>query len=49
MGLGGWASFGHRMNLLETCEEQLDVVSRFFGELGNERERLLYVQERVAA
>ena len=48
-GLAGSASFRHRMNQLETCEEQLDEVSRFFGELGNERERLLYVQERVAA
>jgi hypothetical protein len=37
------------MNQLETCEEQLDEVTRFFGELGNERERLLYLQERVAA
>jgi tRNA-dihydrouridine synthase B len=48
-GLAGSASFRHRMNQLETCEEQLDEVNRFFGELGNERERLLYVQERVAA
>ena len=48
-GLAGSASFRHRMNQLETCEEQLDEVSRFFGELANERERLLYVQERVAA
>jgi tRNA-dihydrouridine synthase B len=48
-GLAGSASFRHRMNQLETCEEQLDEVSCFFGELGNERERLLYVQERIAA
>ncbi len=48
-GLAGSASFRHRMNQLETCEQQLDEVNRFFGELGNERERLLYVQERVAA
>jgi tRNA-dihydrouridine synthase B len=48
-GLAGSASFRHRMNQLETCEEQLDEVTRFFAELGNERERLLYVQERVAA
>jgi tRNA-dihydrouridine synthase B len=48
-GLAGSASFRHRMNQLETCEAQLDEVNRFFGELGNERERLLYVQERVAA
>ena len=48
-GLAGSASFRHRMNQLETCEEQLDEVNRFFGELRNERERLLYVQERVAA
>jgi tRNA-dihydrouridine synthase B len=48
-GLAGSASFRHRMNQLETCEEQLDEVTRFFGELGNERERLLYLQERVAA
>jgi tRNA-dihydrouridine synthase B len=48
-GLAGSASFRHRMNQLETCEEQLDEVNRFFRKLGNERERLLYVQERVAA
>jgi len=48
-GLAGSASFRHRMNQLETCEEQLDEVNCFFWELGNERERLLYVQERVAA
>jgi tRNA-dihydrouridine synthase B len=48
-GLAGSASFRHRMNQLETCEEQVNEISRFFGELGNERERLLYVQELAAA
>jgi tRNA-dihydrouridine synthase B len=48
-GLAGSASFRHRMNQLETCEEQRDEVNLFFGQLGNERERLLYVEELVAA
>ena len=48
-GLAGSASFRHRMNQLETCEEQLDEVNLFFGQLGNERERLRYVEELVAA
>jgi len=48
-GLAGSASFRHRMNQLETCEEQRDEVNLFFGQLGNERERLRYVEELVAA
>jgi tRNA-dihydrouridine synthase B len=48
-GLAGSASFRHRMNQLETCEEQRDEVNLFFGQLRNERERLCYVEELVAA
>jgi len=48
-GLAGSASFRHHMNQLETCEEQRDEVNLFFGQLGNERERLRYVEELVAA
>jgi len=48
-GLAGSASFRHRMNQLETCEEQRDEVNLFFGQLGHERERLRYVEELVAA
>lgn len=48
-GLAGSASFRHRMNQLETCEEQRDEVNLFFGQLRNERERLCYVEEIVAA
>jgi len=48
-GLAGSASFRHRMNQLETCEEQRDEVNLFFGKLRNERERLCYVEELVAA
>jgi tRNA-dihydrouridine synthase B len=48
-GLAGSASFRHHMNQLETCEEQREEVNLFFGQLGNERERLRYVEELVAA
>ena len=48
-GLAGSASFRHRMNQLETCEEQRDEVNLFFEQLGHERERLRYVEELVAA
>ena len=48
-GLAGSASFRHRMNQLETCEEQLDEVNLFFEQLRNERERLHYVEELAAA
>jgi len=48
-GLAGSAGFRHRMNQLETCEEQRDEVNLFFGQLRNERERLCYVEELVAA
>jgi len=33
-GLAGSASFRHHMNQLETCEEQLDAVNRFFEQFG---------------
>lgn len=47
-GLAGSASFRHRMNQLETCEEQRDEVNLFFDQLRHERERLRYVEELVA-
>src|SRR3989475_4871123 len=39
-GLAGSASFRHCMNQLETCEEQLDAVNRFFEQFGRENLRL---------
>jgi tRNA-dihydrouridine synthase B len=47
-GLAGSASFRHRMNQLETCQEQLDEVDLFFEQLGHERERLRYEEELAA-
>ena len=47
-GLAGSANFRHRMNQLETCEEQRDEVNLFFDQLRHERERLSYVEELVA-
>jgi tRNA-dihydrouridine synthase B len=47
-GLAGSASFRHRMNQLETCREQLTAVNEFFGQLGQEHERLRYEEELAA-
>jgi tRNA-dihydrouridine synthase B len=44
-GLAGSASFRHRMNTLATCEEQLEAINRFFGELATADRRLRYVEE----
>ena len=47
-GLAGSASFRHHMNQLETCEEQLDAVNRFFEQFGRENLRLRYEVELAA-
>jgi len=47
-GLAGSASFRHRMNQLESCEEQLDAVNGFFERLGREDSRLRYELELAA-
>src|SRR5256885_16560991 len=47
-GLAGSASFRHCMNQLETCEEQLDAVNRFFEQFGRENLRLRYEVELAA-
>jgi tRNA-dihydrouridine synthase B len=47
-GLAGSAAFRHAMNRLESSAEQLAAVETFFGQLGNEGQRLKYVEESVA-
>ena len=47
-GLAGSASFRHRMNQLESCEEQLAAVNGFFEQLGHENSRLRYEVELAA-
>jgi tRNA-dihydrouridine synthase B len=47
-GLAGSASFRHRMNQLESCEEQLTAVNGFFEQLGHENSRLRYEVELAA-
>jgi tRNA-dihydrouridine synthase B len=47
-GLAGSASFRHRMNQLEICEEQLAAVNGFFEQLGHENSRLRYEVELAA-
>jgi tRNA-dihydrouridine synthase B len=47
-GLAGSASFRHRMNQLESCEEQLSAVNGFFEELGRDHSRLRYEAELAA-
>jgi tRNA-dihydrouridine synthase B len=47
-GLAGSASFRHRMNQLESCEEQLSAVNAFFEQLGREDPRLRYEVELAA-
>ncbi len=48
-GLAGSAAFRHRMNQLQTCEEQLQAVNAFFDLLASEHSRLQYVEEELAA
>ena len=48
-GLAGSASFRHRMNGLDTCEEQLDAVNRFFEGLAQQHRQLRYVEDMEAA
>ena len=47
-GLAGSASFRHYMNQLVTCEEQLDAVNRFFGDLADQHPQLRYEEELAA-
>jgi tRNA-dihydrouridine synthase B len=47
-GLAGSASFRHRMNQLESCEEQLAAVNIFFEQLAREDARLRYELELAA-
>ncbi len=47
-GLAGSAGFRHRMNQLETCEEQLQAVNQFFEQLACEHLRLYYEEELAA-
>jgi tRNA-dihydrouridine synthase B len=47
-GLAGSASFRHRMNQLESCEEQLAAVHGFFEQVGREDSRLRYELELAA-
>jgi len=47
-GLAGSASFRHRMNQLESSEEQLAAVNGFFEQLGHEDSRLRYEVELAA-
>jgi tRNA-dihydrouridine synthase B len=47
-GLAGSASFRHRMNQLESCEEQLAAVNEFFEDLGRNHPRLRYEEELAA-
>ena len=47
-GLAGSAGFRHRMNQLQTCEEQLQAVDEFFDELASEHLRLQYEEELAA-
>ena len=47
-GLAGSASFRHRMNQLESCEEQLAAVDIFFEQLAREDARLRYELELAA-
>ena len=44
-GLAGSAGFRHHMNGLDTCEEQLDAVNRFFEGLAQQHRQLRYVEE----
>jgi tRNA-dihydrouridine synthase B len=48
-GLAGSAAFRHHMNQLETCEEQLDAVNRFFEQQAQQHRQLRYVADEVMA
>ncbi len=47
-GLAGSASFRHAMNQLQTIEEQLDAVNRFFDQQAQQYEHLRYEEELAA-
>ena len=44
-GLAGSASFRHRMNQLETCEDQFGAVNRFFQTQAQQHLQLRYAEE----
>jgi tRNA-dihydrouridine synthase B len=48
-GLAGSAGFRHRMNQLDTCEEQIEAINRFFENLAQQHQQLRYVEEMEAA
>lgn len=48
-GLAGSASFRHHMNQLDTCEEQLDAVNRFFAAQAEQFHHLRYAEDMEAA
>ena len=47
-GLAGSASFRHRMNQLDTCEEQLEAADGFFEKQAQADRHLRYVEEGAA-
>jgi len=47
-GLVGSAGFRHRMNQLQTCEEQLEATHAFFTQLADYNPHLHYIQEEKA-
>ncbi len=47
-GLAGSASFRHAMNQLQSIEEQLDAVNRFFDQQAQQYEHLRYEEELAA-
>jgi tRNA-dihydrouridine synthase B len=48
-GLANSAGFRHRMNQLETCEDQLAAVDEFFRQLMQEGRRLAYMEQESEA
>jgi tRNA-dihydrouridine synthase B len=48
-GLSGSAAFRHRMNQLESVEEQFAEVGAYFDELAARGQRLTYIEEQLAA
>jgi tRNA-dihydrouridine synthase B len=47
--LPGGAAFRARMNLVDSCEDQLRAVSEFFDELGSRSDRLAFQQPEIDA
>jgi tRNA-dihydrouridine synthase B len=48
-GLVGSANFRHALMQLQTSQEQISAIDRFFGALAAEYERLTYLPEELAA